>query len=121
MSLLKTCHLMSNRYVLSLLPAHISHHFVVTPHQAHPDAALLTTPSLLGTTPFDDTAKINVVHRDSEPSTRPMPDAAGGLPPPRKEKEGKYSEAQTPPWEKVKDIVLRPSVAGGLVGVGRSA
>jgi len=45
-------------------------------------------------------------------------DAASGLSPPREEREGKYSETQTPRrWEKVKDIVLRPSVAGGLVGV----
>lgn len=97
-------------------------HHLTTLHQAHPDPALLTTPSLLGSAPFDDNAKVNVVHRDSEPSTRSTSDAASGPSPPRKEREGKYSEAQTPPrWENVKDIILRPSVAGGLVGVGRSA
>ncbi|KAH9061377.1 hypothetical protein EDB87DRAFT_1611506 [Lactarius vividus] len=86
--------------------------------QPHPDAALLNTPSLLGGAPFDDTAKANVVHRDSEFSTKLTSDAASGLSPPREEKEDNLSEAQIPrSWEKVKDIVLRPSVAGGLVGI----
>ena len=63
-----------------------------------------------------------MVHRDSELSTRSTSDAASGRSLPREEKEGRYSGAQTPQrWEKVKDIVLRPSVAGGLVGVGRFA
>jgi hypothetical protein len=92
--------------------------------QPHPDPALLTTPSLLGDAPFDDTAKVNVVHRDSEPSTKSTSDAATGpgLSPPRREREDKYSNDQMPRgWEKVKDVVLRPSVAGGLVGVGMLA
>ncbi|KAH9176434.1 hypothetical protein EDB89DRAFT_162504 [Lactarius sanguifluus] len=86
--------------------------------QPHPDAALLNTPSLLGGAPFDDTAKVNVIHRDSEPSTKLASDGASELPPPREERQGKHSEVQTPRrWEKVKDIVLRPAVAGGFVGV----
>lgn len=88
--------------------------------QPHPDPALLNTPSLVGDAPFDDTAKVNVVHRDSEPSTKSTSDAATGpgLLPPTGERVDKYSDDQTPRrWEKVKDIVLRPSVAGGLVGV----
>ncbi|KAI9437751.1 hypothetical protein H4582DRAFT_1957341 [Lactarius indigo] len=86
--------------------------------QPHPDAALLNTPSLLGGAPFDDNAKVNMVHRDSEPSTKSTSDAASGLSLPREAKQGKHSEAQAPRrWEKVKDIVLRPSVAGGLVGI----
>jgi hypothetical protein len=92
--------------------------------QPHPDPALLNTPSLVGDAPFDDTAKVNVVHRDSEPSTKSTSDAATGpgLSPPTGERVDKYSDDQTPRrWEKVKDIVLRPSVAGGLVGVGMPA
>lgn len=88
--------------------------------QPHPDPALLNTPSLVGGAPFDDTAKVNVVPRDSVPSTKSTSDTATGtgLSPPR----GEDSDDQTPRrWEKVKDIVLRPSVAGGLVGIGMPA
>ncbi|KAI9463540.1 hypothetical protein BJY52DRAFT_1202861 [Lactarius psammicola] len=74
--------------------------------QPHPDAALLNTPSLLGGAPFDDIANVNVVHRDTDFHLQ------------GRKREDKRSEAQTPPrWEKVKDIILRPSVAGGFVGV----
>ena len=104
----------------SLLPTYISHHFVTTMLQPHPDPALLTTPSLVGDTPFDDIAKVNVVHRDSELSTKST--TGTGPSPPRDEREDRYSNAQMPRgWDKVKDIVLRPSVAGGIVGVGKPA
>lgn len=92
--------------------------------QPHPDPALLTTPSLVGSAPFDDTAKVNVVPRDSVPLTKSTSDTATGTgpSPPRGEREDRYSDDQTPRrWEKVKDIVLRPSVAGGLIGIGMPA
>jgi len=84
--------------------------------QPHPDPALLTTPSLVGGTAFDDIAKVNVVQRDSELLTKST--TGTGPSPPRDEREDKYSDDQMPRrWDKVKDIILRPSVAGGLVGV----
>jgi len=85
--------------------------------QPHPDPALLTTPSLVSGAPFDDTLKVNVVPRDSTMSNSEAATGTGSSPP-RGERDDKYSDDQTPQrWEKVKDIVLRPSVAGGLVGV----
>ena len=107
--------------LFTLLVAHL--HFVTT-MQPHPDPALLTTPSLVGDEPFDEIAKVNVVHRDSEPLTKSTSDAPTGTgpSPPRGGREDKHSETQTPRrWDTVKDVVLRPSVAGGLVGVGMSA
>jgi hypothetical protein len=108
--------------LFTLLVAHL--HFVTTMLQPHPDPALLTTPSLVGGEPFDETAKVNVVQRDTEPLTKSTSDAPTGTgpSPPRGERGDKHSEDQTPRrWDMVKDIVLRPSVAGGLVGVGMSA
>ena len=102
----------------SLLPTYISHHFVTTMLQPHPDPALLTTPSLVSGTTFDDAAKVNVVQRDSELLTRST--TGTGPSPPRDEREDKYPDDQMPRrWDKMKDIILRPSVAGGLVGVGK--
>ncbi|KAF8274412.1 hypothetical protein EI94DRAFT_1794212 [Lactarius quietus] len=67
--------------------------------QPHPDPALLTTPSGLSTKSTSDAA------------------TGTGLSPPGGERMDKYSYETPQGWGKVKDIVLRPSVAGGLAGV----
>ncbi|KAI0253974.1 hypothetical protein BJV78DRAFT_1097026, partial [Lactifluus subvellereus] len=91
--------------------------------QPYPDPALLTTPSSLGGATPDGVSKITVVPpRSREPSTTTTSDRAGRPSESTSEDSTRRRpEAQTSRrWEKVKDIILRPSVAGGLVGIGRS-
>jgi len=92
--------------------------------QPHPDPALLTTPSVLGGLPPDitGTTKVNVVQSNyGEPSTSTTPESPGQASEsgsPSKDSASKRSETPTPwRWEKVKGAILRPSIAGGLVGI----
>ncbi|THU95665.1 hypothetical protein K435DRAFT_778913 [Dendrothele bispora CBS 962.96] len=91
------------------------------PNQPQPDPALLNTEIPQASIVVDDTSKINVVHPDfkDHPTTvtsqsRPTPDTEKRKP--RKymreaEEEGLYL------WQLTKRILLRPGVAGGLVGL----
>lgn len=105
--------------------------------QPRPDPSLLTTDQPTGSTIIDGTSKLNVVsssdfkenpHTDAEFI---QPDSEGdGLP-----KTGKGGKRPTPSgnkkrkqqarekamslWEHLSDCIVRPQVAGGLLGIGR--
>lgn len=88
--------------------------------QPHPDPALLTTPSVLGGPPPDITTKVNVARPDNgEPLTYTTPESPSrGSWSPSEDDANKNTEAVTlQRWEKVKEVILRPSVVGGLVGI----
>ncbi|KAG1732189.1 uncharacterized protein EDB91DRAFT_1152095 [Suillus paluster] len=100
--------------------------------QPHPDPALLTTKQSTPSNVIDDTSKVNVVSRDfkENPATYTsetyVPEDTEGdlIDPGRTPGKGKRSkrlqEVQaegTYLWEVAKQYLLRPGVAGGLVGL----
>lgn len=77
---------------------------------------------MLGGPPPDIATKVSVVQPNhGEPSTHTTsgsPGRASELP----SKDRTKDRSEAPPmlwrWDKAKEVVLRPSIAGGLVGVG---
>ena len=103
--------------------------------QPHPDPALLTTEQSPSNNVIDDTSKVNVVSRDfkEDPSSTytsdvyVSEDAESELIDTGRVGKGKgnkrLQEAQaegTYLWEVTKHYLLRPGVAGGLVGLGEA-
>ena len=108
--------------------------------QPHPDPALLTTPADIAHDEVaDDTGKVNVVPHDfkTNPVTTtseatdsanipppPLPVTVDGPAPSKSKKDkarSKLHEAEEEGfylYEKAKEVILRPPVAGGLIGVG---
>jgi hypothetical protein len=89
--------------------------------QPHPDPALLTTPSVLGGSPPDFVKKVNVVQSEYEQpppcTTSESPSREAGSP--NGDSASKRPEAPTLwRWEEVKEVILQPSITGGLVGIG---
>ncbi|KAF9264204.1 hypothetical protein L218DRAFT_926526 [Marasmius fiardii PR-910] len=96
-------------------------------NQPHPDPALLTTESPTTSNVVDDTSKINVVH----PVFRENPATVTSetRPPPDSERERESAKAKARRhlhdaeeegfhlWQVAKRYLLRPGVAGGLVGL----
>jgi len=102
--------------------------------QPHPDPALLNVPNLATAPPpaADDASKVNVVASDfkEHPATLtseyvnsfpPPSPSPSGPPAPRKRRARKtFDDAEAEGlylWEKLKDVLFRPPVAGGLLGV----
>ncbi|KAK7035243.1 hypothetical protein VNI00_012010 [Paramarasmius palmivorus] len=100
----------------------------IPPNQPQPDPALLTTPSDVSAAgPADDTAKVNVVPHDwrSNPTTvtsetKPPPDSAFEDKAGRGKASKRFREVEAEGaylWNVAKHYLLRPGVAGGLVGL----
>lgn len=116
-----------------------SHILQLTPTQPHPDPSLLNTQPPTADNIADDAAKVNVVSADfkSNPATytsegrlavdEQYDDVMTGHNDSRKYKAEKkvnkaYREAEAEGeyiWEVIKQHLLRPGVAGGLVGLGK--
>ena len=94
-------------------------------NQPRPDPALLTTEAPTGSSIIDSTSKLNVVapdfkehpHTDVEqiPADDERFPVASGKKPNKKRKREEAASL----WEQVSDTLMRPKVAGGLVGIGR--
>lgn len=83
--------------------------------QPHPDPALLNTAPPAPASPYDSTKKVNVVPMPSNnfPSSNNNSGRA----------HRRYDEAKAEGdylWESAKGYLLRPGVAGGLIGLGQS-
>ncbi|ESK85241.1 hypothetical protein Moror_11388 [Moniliophthora roreri MCA 2997] len=98
----------------------------IPPTQPQPDPALLTTPAdVRGTNSIvDDTSKVNVVPHDFK--SNPATVTSETKPPPDEERESKKKankslrEAEAEGlylWNMAKHYLLRPGVAGGLIGL----
>jgi len=94
--------------------------------QPQPDTALLNTEPPEAPLVADDTSKVNVVHPDFKEN--PMTVTSENRPPPDSAREKKKDKAERKLreaeeeglylWQLTKQVLLRPGVAGGLVGLG---
>ncbi|KAK7438041.1 hypothetical protein VKT23_018208 [Stygiomarasmius scandens] len=97
----------------------------IPPDQPQPDTALLNTEPPEAPLVADDTSKVNVVHPDFKEN--PMTVTSENRPPPDSAREKKKDKAERKLreaeeeglylWQLTKQVLLRPGVAGGLVGL----
>ncbi|KAG7090864.1 hypothetical protein E1B28_009945 [Marasmius oreades] len=97
------------------------------PNQPRPDPALLNTESPRTSTIADDTSKVNVVHPDFREN--PATVTSETRPPPDSKREREHAKPKVRRhlhdaeqegfhlWQVAKQYLLRPGVAGGLVGL----
>ncbi|KAJ7096437.1 hypothetical protein C8R44DRAFT_717981 [Mycena epipterygia] len=92
----------------------VAHNAAPYSEQPHPDPALLNTASPSSTPDIDPTKKVNVPMSTNH-SPNPTPNPAPSRRPNRRLEESKAEGLYL--WQSAKDYLLKPGVAGGLIGI----